>query len=95
MEDNIENKVEKIVEEVLDMNPSEKGFNPGVLDYKERQFRVGSTFLRDRDKNKRIKVGQTIRIIGMITADPEIRKEYIRQTQPQLLPDLRSRPKEK
>ena len=93
MSDKIETKLETLVEEVLGMEPEEKGFKPKVLEYRERQFRIGAQFLRDKNMNDRIKVGQMLRVVAMITQDPEVRKEYIKASQPKMLPQLESRPK--
>lgn len=89
----VDEKLETIVNDVLDMDPTDAGFNPGELEYRATQFRIGSQFIRDRNMNERIKVGQMIRVIGMIATTPEAREEYVRKTAPGMIADLRSRPK--
>jgi hypothetical protein len=92
MKESIEEKIEGIVNDVLDMDPMNPNFNPGELEYRERQFRVGSQFMRDKNMNERIKTGQMIRIVGMVTSDPETREQYIKATTPGMIPDLKNRP---
>lgn len=89
----IDQKLEMIVNDVLDMDPKSAEFNPGELEYRSTQFRIGSQFVRDRNMNERIKVGQMIRVIGMIATTPEAREEYVRKTAPGMIADLLSRPK--
>lgn len=93
MEKTVDEKLETIVNDVLDMDPKDKAFNPGELEYRATQFRIGSQFIRDRNMNDRIKIGQMIRVIGMIATTPEAREEYVRKTAPGMIADLRTRPK--
>jgi len=52
---------------------------------KEKQAKIGMTFVREKNQNKRIENGQALRVIAMITNDPKIREEYIRKSMPKLL----------
>jgi len=52
---------------------------------KERQAKIGMTFVREKNQNKRIENGQALRVIAMITNEPKIREEYIRKSMPKLL----------
>ena len=91
----METRVEQIVESVLDMDPDSPGFRAESFDVRMKQAKVGMTFSRNRNQNDRIKQGQRLRMIGMISRDPEMRKQYIQATKPGELPDLRDRPKKK
>jgi hypothetical protein len=93
MEQNVESKVESIVEKVLDMNPEDKEFSAEAFAVRVQQAKIGMTYNRDKNQNERIKQGQMIRVIGMIASSPEAREKYIEATQPGLLPALQTRPK--
>jgi hypothetical protein len=93
MSEEIEERVEKLVMDTLDMNPMEKGFNPGLMEYNERKFSMAQRFLSDRKKYGAIEKGQRLRAIGMAFSNPELRESYIRATQPEMLPQLENRPK--
>jgi len=52
---------------------------------KERQAKIGMTFVREKNQNRRIENGQVLRVITMITNDPKMREQYIRKSMPKLL----------
>jgi len=93
METDISKKVESIVSRLLDMDPSAEDFTMTGFEVRVKQANVGLSYNRDTAMNERIKQGQMLRIIGMISTDPEVREQYIRDTQPSLPLKLLGRPK--
>jgi hypothetical protein len=93
MSNGIEEKLEKLVEDTLAMEPTEKGFSKGEFEYNERKFNMAQKFLSYKSKYQAIKRGQSLRAINMIAQKPEVKEQYIRATQPNMLPEIQSRPK--
>ena len=93
MEKDISKKVETIVSSLLEMDPGAEDFKMASFEVRVKQASVGLAYNRDLTMNERIKQGQMLRIIGMISTDPEVREQYIRDTQPSFPQKLLNRPK--
>lgn len=72
--------------DVMQMDPEQKGFNPGMFDYRMKQAILGFRFKREIDLNRRTEREQGIRVVRMVFDTPEKRMEYIKGTVPHLLP---------
>lgn len=48
--------------------------------------KIGMQFVRDREINKRINQGASIRVINMVFKDEDSKRKYIRAAMPQLIP---------
>ncbi len=77
----------------LELNCSEKGFNPGEFEYLMKQAIFGFRSVREIKLNSRMEMDQQLRAIRMAFSDPKERETYIRATATRMLPDLQSRPK--
>lgn len=76
----IRQKTEKIVLDVLELNPKLTPDN--IFEKKTQQAKIGMVFLRDREISKRIENGQYIRVIALISNDKDERKKYMEITMP-------------
>jgi len=86
MKESISEKVNRKVEQFLDMDPTHKDFNPGLFDYTMKQAVVGLRFKQAADVAEGIAKGQVIRVIQMVSEDKAQRETWIRQSMPRLLP---------
>jgi hypothetical protein len=78
--------------EFLELDPNQKGFNPGEFDYLMKQAIFGFRATREIKLNRRMEIDQRLRAVRMAINTPEDRERYIRETSPQLLPELKKRP---
>lgn len=79
----------------LELNPNEKGFNPGEFEYLMKQAIFGFRTKREITLNKRMEIDQQLRAIRMAFSNPKEREVYIRATANRMLPDLQARPNKK
>ena len=77
----------------LQLNCTEKSFNPGEFEYLMKQAIFGFRNTREIKLNRRMEIDQQLRAIRMAFADPKDREAYIRASANKVLPDLQSRPK--
>jgi thymidylate synthase len=82
VEELTENKVKEVLEYETEVMTEQKA---RTFAAKVQQAKIGMTFNRDRNQNKRIEQGQILRIITMITTDPKEREKYIKSSMPKLL----------
>ena len=95
MSEEIESQVEQLILDTLAMKTQERGFSEKEFGLNERKFKMAQKFLSELKKYQSINRGQKLRAIQMAINDPVLREEYIRASQPALLPELQSRPKKK
>jgi hypothetical protein len=86
VKESISAKVDRKVEEFIDMDPTKKDFNPGLFDYTMKQAVVGLRFKQAEMVADGIAKGQIIRIIMAVSEDKEQREAWIRQSMPKILP---------
>jgi hypothetical protein len=91
VDDADDRKIDELVKtrarELMELEPSED--NERIFYMKLKQAQFGSTYRRDREIMKRVMSGQVIRVVGMISNNPEERKKYIFASMPEinLLPE--------
>ena len=64
--------------------------NERVFYMKLKQAQLGMVYKRDREIMKRVSQGQVIRVVNLISANPQEREKYIRASMPEiaLLPNI-------
>lgn len=86
IEDADDKKIDELVRtrarELMELKPSEDTERVFYMKLKQAQF--GSTYRRDREIMKRVMQGQVIRVVGMISNNPEEREKYIRASMPEI-----------
>ena len=93
MSDSILQKADKSIEAFFDTDPRE--CDPDLFGRIFQQASNGMRIRHDAMIRERLEIDQRLRVISMVITDPEMRKEYTHLTMPKMLPDLKSRPKEK
>ncbi len=81
------------IEAFFDTDPRE--CDPDLFGRIFQQASNGMRIRHDAMIRERLEIDQRLRVISMVITDPEMRKEYTHLTMPKMLPDLKSRPKEK
>jgi hypothetical protein len=88
---NTENKIKELTEkrvlDVMEMEPSEKGFDRNAFDVKMQQAKLGMIHMRETELTKRITQSQYIRVIQLVSSDSEERRQYIDIAMPGLIPE--------
>lgn len=92
MQTDLRDLVEQKAREFIAMDPGAKEFNRDVFDARERQVNVGHKLVREANVQERSRADQALRAIRMIAQTPELREQYVRASQPKLLPQIKGRP---
>jgi len=82
---------QKVVE-FLRIDVQGKEFNQDRFDNLERQANVGHKVKREVNVHQRTQQDQFLRVVRLIGTTPEMREQYIRASQPKMLPQLKARP---
>lgn len=68
--------------EMLECKPEK--MKKDIFYMKLSQAKLGMTYIRDREIMKRVNSGQMIRIVNLITSNPEERANYIKASMPEM-----------
>ena len=80
--DGISELVDQRVHDILEADVEQ--MDDSVFMKKLNQAKIGMVYVRDREIMKRVTAGHMIRVINLISTNPEEKEQYIKATMPEI-----------